>query len=68
MCTNTVDCSIRSLWRMVQFVVDRVLSKTTLKDLIHNEQEMTIWADHLVNIPEVGEPASQIGASQARGG
>jgi Rrf2 family protein len=59
MCTNTVDCSIRSLWRMVQFVVDRVLSKTTLKDLIHNEQEMAIWAGHLVNISEMGEPASE---------
>jgi Rrf2 family protein len=59
MCTNTVDCSIRSLWRMVQFVVDRVLSKTTLKDLIHNEHEMTIWADNLVNISDMEESAGQ---------
>ena len=43
---------------MVQFVVDRVLSKTTLKDLIHNEQEMAIWAGHLVNISEMGEQAA----------
>ena len=50
MCTNTVDCSIRSLWRTVQMVVDQVLAKTTLKDLISNEQEMTSWAGHLVNI------------------
>ena len=50
MCTNTVDCSIRSLWRTVQMVVDQVLAKTTLKDLISNEQEMTSWVGHLVNI------------------
>ena len=52
MCTNTVDCSIRSLWRTVQFVVDRVLAKTTLKDLVSNEQEMTSWVGNLVNISE----------------
>ncbi len=49
-CTNTVDCSIRSLWRTVQLVVDQVLSKTTLKELLHNEQEMTSWVDGLVHV------------------
>jgi len=57
MCTNTVDCSIRSLWRTVQMVVDQVLAKTTLKDLISNEEEMTDWVGHLVNISEAGERA-----------
>ena len=52
MCTNTVDCSIRSLWRTVQLVVDRVLAKTTLKDLVSNEQEMTSWVGNLVNISD----------------
>jgi Rrf2 family protein len=52
MCTNTVDCSIRSLWRTVQLVVDQVLAQTTLRDLISNEQEMSSWADHLVNISD----------------
>jgi len=52
MCINTVDCSIRSLWRTDQLVVDQVLSRTTLKDFIHNEHEMTLWIGNLVNIPE----------------
>ena len=39
-CTHSVDCSVRSLWRTVQVVVDQVLSKTTLQDLLRNEQEM----------------------------
>lgn len=50
MCTNTVDCSIRSLWRTVQLAVDQVLAKTTLKDLVSNEEEMTSWVGHLVKI------------------
>src|SRR5712692_8769414 len=32
LCTHSVDCSIRSLWRTVQLVLDQVLSKTTLQD------------------------------------
>jgi Rrf2 family protein len=40
-CTHTVDCSIRSLWHAVQDVVDQVLNKTTLRDLIADEQQMT---------------------------
>ncbi len=50
LCTHTVDCSIRSLWRTVQLVVDQVLARTTLKDLVSNEQEMTSWVGHLVTI------------------
>ncbi len=50
LCTNTVDCSIRSLWRAVQLVVDQVLARTTLKDLVSNEQDMTTWVGTLVNI------------------
>lgn len=50
LCTNTVDCSIRSLWRTVQLVVDQVLARTTLKDLVSNEQDMSSWVGHLVNI------------------
>jgi Rrf2 family protein len=33
-CTNSTDCSIRSLWQTVQNAVDDVLTKITLKDLI----------------------------------
>jgi Rrf2 family protein len=33
-CAHTIDCSIRFLWRAVQHVVDQLLSKTTLEDLL----------------------------------
>jgi Rrf2 family protein len=42
-CTRSVDCSVRSLWRAVQVAVDQVLSKATLRDLLQSEQEMNSW-------------------------
>ncbi|MGD0498353.1 MAG: Rrf2 family transcriptional regulator [Bryobacteraceae bacterium] len=42
-CTRSVDCSVRSLWRAVQVAVDGVLSKATLRDLLQNEREMNSW-------------------------
>jgi Rrf2 family iron-sulfur cluster assembly transcriptional regulator len=33
-CAHTVDCSIRSLWRSLQQVVDQVLGSTMLEDLV----------------------------------
>ncbi len=52
-CTHSVDCSIRSLWRAVQLVLDQVLSRTTLKDLLGNEQEMSDWVGNLVEVSGV---------------
>ena len=46
-CANTVDCSVRSLWRTLQVVVDQVLQKTTLQDLLRNEQDMNSWVRSL---------------------
>jgi Rrf2 family iron-sulfur cluster assembly transcriptional regulator len=40
-CTHTIDCSIRSLWRTIQSLLDGVLEKLTLKDLIGSEEEVT---------------------------
>ena len=41
LCTNSVDCSARSLWRMIQFTVDQLLDRITLQDMAHPEQEST---------------------------
>lgn len=45
LCTNSVDCSIRSLWTIVQSNLDKVLDKISLYDLIGNEERTT---NHLV--------------------
>ena len=52
-CTHTGDCSVRSLWSAVQGVVDRVLSKTTLQDLLGNEQETFSSMSNLVQLEEI---------------
>lgn len=38
-CTNSVDCSARSLWQMIQFTVDRLLDQVTLYDLVSSETQ-----------------------------
>jgi Rrf2 family protein len=44
LCTHTVDCSIRSLWQSVQHVVDQVLAKVTLHDLLGGERQQNSWS------------------------
>jgi Rrf2 family protein len=39
LCVNSVDCSSRSLWKMIQFAVDQLLDKITLADLVNQERE-----------------------------
>jgi Rrf2 family protein len=56
-CSNSVDCSIRSLWRAVQLVVDHVLSRITLGDLLRNEQMMSVWVGDLVKLGGVKAPS-----------
>ena len=41
LCTNSVDCSSRSLWKMIQFTVDKLLDKITLDDLVNSEKKST---------------------------
>ncbi|SFQ52729.1 RrF2 family transcriptional regulator [Parafilimonas terrae] len=40
LCTNSVDCSARSLWKIIQFTVDQVLNKMTLADLCGKEESV----------------------------
>lgn len=40
-CTNSVDCSTRSLWSIIQLTMDKLLEKITLADLIGNTEQIT---------------------------
>jgi Rrf2 family protein len=44
-CSHNSDCSIRSLWGVLETLLERVLSKTTLFDLIATEQGMCATLD-----------------------
>ena len=49
LCTHSVDCSSRSLWQMIQLIVDRFLDQVTLYDLINTEKNSTNIFDHLLS-------------------
>lgn len=47
-CTHSgVDCSVRSLWKALQVAVDEVLRKTTLRDLMRDDQRMDVIVTQL---------------------
>ncbi|MCK6606231.1 MAG: Rrf2 family transcriptional regulator [Ignavibacteriaceae bacterium] len=48
-CTHDINCSVRSLWRIIQNVLDSVLSRTTLRDLTGSENHVS---DFLQNLSE----------------
>ncbi len=47
-CTNSVDCSLRSLWQMIQFTVDQLLDKVTLHDLVNTEENSSKLLNQLL--------------------
>jgi Rrf2 family iron-sulfur cluster assembly transcriptional regulator len=48
LCTNSVDCSTRSLWKMIQFTLDQLLDKLTLQDLMVREKEVELKMDEIL--------------------
>jgi Rrf2 family protein len=47
-CSNSTDCSIRSLWTIVQSAIDKILDKITLADLSHGETKAAISIQSLL--------------------
>jgi Rrf2 family protein len=50
LCTNSTDCSIRSLWQIVQSSIDGVLQKFTLQDLLGPEDDLDPPQINRVNV------------------
>ncbi len=46
-CTHSIDCSIRSLWKTVQNLIDEVLSKISLQDLLGKEEDVDLLVTNL---------------------
>jgi Rrf2 family transcriptional regulator, iron-sulfur cluster assembly transcription factor len=42
-CAHMTDCSLRAMWTAVHQVVQAVMGKTTLADLLCGEAQMTNW-------------------------
>ena len=56
-CTNSVDCSVRSLWRVVQQALDHLLSRVTLKDLMGSETHSNDALEKILQQLQLQEPA-----------
>lgn len=48
LCTNSVDCSTRSLWRIIQLAVDRILDRVTLLHLMGDEHDSDNTLQHIL--------------------
>lgn len=42
LCTNSVDCSLRSLWTILQLNVDKLLDQITIRDLMRDEEQVNV--------------------------
>ncbi|MGC4054780.1 MAG: Rrf2 family transcriptional regulator [Paludibaculum sp.] len=42
-CAHSGDCAVRLLWGAVQKSLDAILTKTTLRDLLRNEEDMLLF-------------------------
>ena len=40
LCTNSIDCSLRSLWTMLQWNMDKLLDQVSLADLLKSEGQV----------------------------
>lgn len=47
-CTDTVDCSMKSLWTLVQYSLDKVLETITLQDLVADETQVRGVLDKII--------------------
>lgn len=47
-CTNSVDCSMKSLWTIVQYSIDKVLETITLEDLVADETQARSVLDKII--------------------
>ena len=48
-CSNSIDCSIRSLWQLVQKSVDEVTTKINLKDILGSGNENMVTKIEMYN-------------------
>lgn len=54
-CTNSVDCSMKSLWTIVQYTLDKVLETISLQDLIADEAQARDVLDKIIGANTMSE-------------
>jgi len=54
-CTNSINCSIRSVWRAVQTSVDSILEKLSLRELMTDETSASILVGQISKTENSGK-------------
>lgn len=54
LCTNSVDCSLRSLWTILQINMDNLLDQISLQDLLKSETQVN------ANLSKISSETSQV--------
>lgn len=64
-CRHSSDCPLRPVWRALQAAITGVLKQITLRDLLCDENEMTLFVDHYLPRPAslhwIGESSPYLG-------
>lgn len=47
-CVHIGDCSIRSVWRSLEYLLESFLNRTCLKDLMRSEPQMNRWLEESI--------------------
>ncbi|HMF70811.1 MAG TPA: Rrf2 family transcriptional regulator [Flavitalea sp.] len=50
LCNNSVDCSARSLWQMIQYTMDKLLNEITLHHLVNPESESSRVLEQILQV------------------
>jgi Rrf2 family protein len=54
LCTNSIDCSVRSLWTILQHSMDKLLDQISLKDLMTTELQvnnhLSLLSDKMIGV------------------
>lgn len=71
LCIHSDACTIRSVWSGLQFILDQVLTRTSLQDMVeHSEEGMAAWVQRhvaaLVDSARDGEAFAPTAASASR--
>lgn len=64
LCTNSVDCTIRSLWQIIQINIDEVVDNITLKNLLGPTKDLHQFApNQQVKFVEMGNKKAPVPSS-----
>jgi Rrf2 family transcriptional regulator, iron-sulfur cluster assembly transcription factor len=62
-CTHHGDCAMRPVWLKLQFLLGKVMARTSLQDLMRNEKQMREWVESNFGDSRIAERDTLAGAA-----